>query len=405
MRAVMYGAGNIGRGFIGQLFAASGFTVTFIDIAESVIAALNQDGRYPVRILSGSGNDKDQWVEGVSAVNGNDMEKAAATIACADIMATAVGVRTLPFIAPVIATGIKKRFVETAVPLNIIICENLIDADKLLTDLITKNLNDREKEFFESCIGLVEASIGRMVPLQTPVMQGDNPLRVCVEAYSYLPVDKAAFKGDIPCITNMIPCEGFSFYIKRKLFIHNMGHAICAYLGLLKGEEYIHRTILHTDILCIVQNAMLESAEALSLQFNIPLIELEFHIRDLLRRFANEALGDTCARVGGDTVRKLGPGDRLLGAWQCCEKQDITPAFISIGIAVALYHYLEEQNIAQTRENAATVLEKLSALATAPSDAFTGAMLIYQMYELIMQGADLSILIALAFKTGARQVV
>ncbi|MCL2127345.1 MAG: mannitol-1-phosphate 5-dehydrogenase, partial [Treponema sp.] len=92
MKAVMYGAGNIGRGFIGQVFAQSGYELTFIDVAEPVVAALNRDGRYPVRLLSESGC-RDVWIEGVKAVNGNNAEDAARAIAEADIMATAVGVR------------------------------------------------------------------------------------------------------------------------------------------------------------------------------------------------------------------------------------------------------------------------------------------------------------------------
>ena len=33
MNAVMYGGGNIGRGFIGALLSQSGYRVTFIDVA------------------------------------------------------------------------------------------------------------------------------------------------------------------------------------------------------------------------------------------------------------------------------------------------------------------------------------------------------------------------------------
>ena len=49
MKAVMYGGGNIGRGFIGLLFSQSGYDVTFIDVAEPVVDALNREKRYPVQ--------------------------------------------------------------------------------------------------------------------------------------------------------------------------------------------------------------------------------------------------------------------------------------------------------------------------------------------------------------------
>ena len=101
-----------------------------------------------------------------------------------------------------------------------------------------------------------------MVPVQTEEMKDGDPMRVCVERYGFLPVDKAAFKGEIPEITNMVPFEPFDFYIKRKLYVHNMGHATCAYLGGYEGRKYIYQSIDDPEILNIVQNAMLESALA-----------------------------------------------------------------------------------------------------------------------------------------------
>ncbi|MFP3090554.1 mannitol-1-phosphate 5-dehydrogenase [Treponema sp. TIM-1] len=391
MKAVIYGAGNIGRGFIGQLFAASGYELTFIDVAEPVIDGINQAGRYPVRLLSDSGG-VDCWIEGVQAVNGRDPEKAAEAIAAADIMATAVGVRVLPRIAPVIAEGIKKRFAKNGSCLNIIICENLIDANKLLEKLIKEHLHELEKDFFDKHIGLVEASIGRMVPLQTPEMQDGNPLRICTETYGFLPVDKDAFKGEIPRIEGMCPFSQFDFYLQRKLFIHNMGHAVSSYLGMLQGDEFLYQAVRRGDIGYIVQNAMLESALALSAKFGASLPDLLGHIRDLLRRFSNRALRDTCARVGGDTTRKLGPQDRLIGAIRCCGEQGIPPAFISLGCAAALFRHLEENQQPQTPKAAAAALAEVSGLGASSPDAAG----ILSFHSMITKKADFPELITAA---------
>ena len=373
MKAVMYGAGNIGRGFIGQVFAQSGYELTFIDVAEPVVAALNRDGRYPVRLLSESGC-RDVWIEGVKAVNGNNAEDAARAIAEADIMATAVGVRVLPFIAPVIAAGLEKRFSGGKCrPLNIIICENLIDADAVLGRLVKENLGGKALELFDENVGLVKASIGRMVPLQTVEMQDGNPLRVCVEPYSLLPVDGAAFKGAPPPLEGMRAFANFDFYIQRKLFIHNMGHGICAYLGMIGGDTFIYESAGRGGALFIAQSAMMESALALSAKYGEPLAELYGHIQDLLGRFSNKALADTCARVGADITRKLGKKDRFAGALLCCAEEGVPAPFVSAGAAAALYCYLKEKGLPQDRESALSALLELSGL----DDAAAGKVLLF----------------------------
>ena len=219
MKAVMYGGGNIGRGFIGATLSQSGYEVTFIDVAEPVVRALQEKHCYPVRYVSSEGYE-DVLIENVTAVNGNDTEAAAEAIAACDIMATAVGARILKFIVPNIVAGLRRRWSRTEAPLNIIICENLNDANKILEGMLKEQLSEEEKKLFDARVGLVEASIGRMVPVQTEEMKDGDPMRVCVERYGFLPVDKAAFKGAVPEIKNMVPFEPFDFFIKRKLYSH-----------------------------------------------------------------------------------------------------------------------------------------------------------------------------------------
>ena len=361
MKAVMYGGGNIGRGFIGMLFSMSGYEVTFIDVAQPVIDGLNRDGRYPVRIVSNEGHE-DIEVEHVRAVNGNDREAAAEAIAEADVMATAVGVNVLKFIVPNLAEGIRRRKARQGGPLNIIICENLVDANKVLEKLLKAELTEEEAAWLDENIGLVEASIGRMVPVQTEEMKAGNPLRVCVERYGFLPVDKAAFRGEIPEIKNMVPYEPFDYYIRRKLYVHNMGHAVCAYLGLYTHREYIYEAIEDSCIQNIVQNAMLESALALSKAYQMPVELLVRHFQDLLSRFKNQALKDTCARVGGDPKRKLSHTDRLIGSSLLCLEHGVQPVFISVGTAGAVYEYIREAGAQQCVKEARQVLSMISDL-------------------------------------------
>ena len=380
-QAVMYGGGNIGRGFIGALLSQSGYEVTFIDVAEPVVKALQENHRYPVRYVSSDGHE-DVMIENVTAVNGNDQEAASEAIANCDIMATAVGARILKFIVGNIVAGLRKRWARTDKPLNIIICENLMDANLAVEKMLKELLTDDEKKLFDERVGLVEASIGRMVPVQTEEMKDGDPMRVCVERYGFLPTDKAAFKGEIPEIRNMVPFEPFDFYIKRKLYIHNMGHATCAYLGDILGLDYIYQSIDVPEVRVLVQNAMLESAIALSRKYGVELEKIVLHITDLLNRFTNAALKDTCARVGGDPARKLSPADRLIGSSTLALEQGVMPAYIAVGAAAGLRRYINEtEGLEQGMGAAKRVLAEVSGL----DDDSELAKLILHMYELVLE--------------------
>lgn len=335
MKAVVYGAGNIGRGFIGQLFFESGYETIFIDVNEELISRLNKEQGYSIRILEGN-RHTDFCVSNVSAISGNDIEAVKAAISDAQICATSVGVNVLPYIATPLREGLKERFlIGNRNPLNIILCENKIGADQFLRELVEQEMDEKEKKYMKN-IGFVSASIGRMVPIQTEQMKDGSPLRVCVEPYCILPVDHAAFKGTIPNVKNMLPFTPFEFYIQRKLFIHNLGHTMTAYLGNLKGFEYIYEAIGDKDIERYVRKAMTESAFALSMKHKTNFKELKMHIDDLIARFGNRQLCDTISRVGGDVTRKLSPQDRLVGALNMCKEQGVEPTYICMSIAAAL---------------------------------------------------------------------
>ena len=338
--AAIIGAGNIGRGFIGQIMSEGGYEVCFIDVAAPVVDALNERHEYPLEIVSSRGTVK-KTVKNVRAVNGNDHEAAARVIADCDICVTCVGAKAIKYIIPNFVAGVKLRYSEGKKPINLLICENLMDADKYIKSLLEPELSSEELDF----VGLVETSVGRMVPLPDKALLEIDPLLVRAEAYPVLPCDKDAFKGEVPEIKNVIPVSPFRFIIERKLYIHNMGHAVCAYLGMRKKYTYICEAIADPEIRVVVREAMTESAVALAKRYNKPLDELLAHTDDLIRRFGNTALGDTCERVGNDIPRKLAMSDRLTGASLSVIEAGGHPTYICIGAAAALVKYYQENKI------------------------------------------------------------
>ena len=384
---VMYGAGNIGRGFIGQLFSKSGYSVGFVDINKEVIARLNADKCYPVDIVSNDGLVED-IVENAYGIDGTDIELVSEEIASADVMATAIGVNVLKFIAKPIALGLKKRFERNAKPFNIIICENLIGADAFLKGLIKDQIPEYADRIDKE-IGFVEASIGRMVPVVPEEKKQGNPLRVYVEPYNILPVDKDAFKGEIPEVKNLYPYAPFNLFIQRKLFMHNMSHATCAYLGALRSYNYIYEAVADFDIKYVAAKALVQSATAVAKENGAEMDFLISHAENLLFRFKNVELGDTVERVGRDTIRKLGSNDRLIGAINLCEKHNLPCEYLCLGVAAGL-HFKPESD-ASSVEVAIFTKENGVRAALEKYCAYTGekVSLIEELYAMIAEGKSI----------------
>ena len=338
-KAVQFGAGNIGRGFLGQLFSASGYEVVFVDINPRLVSLLNQRRSYPLRVATQP--PREVTVMNVRAVDGKDVHKVGEEVAGADIVGMAVGVNNLPGIIPALASGICQRAdQEIPIPLNVIIAENLREAEKVLGGMVLEASPSKYHPFIKTQIGFVETVIGRMVPVMTEELQKLDPLLLLVEEYQELPVNKKGFVGDIPTIKNMYPEDNFGSFVDRKFYIHNASHAVTAYLGYLRGYEYIWQAICDFQIRTLVVGALEEAKQALIARHAMDKQRLEEHIQDILRRYANQVLGDTVVRVAKDPLRKLSPSDRLVGAARLVEEYGLVPVNLSWGIAAALrYDY------------------------------------------------------------------
>ena len=331
MRAVIFGAGNVGRGFIAQLCCESGYEVVFVDVNATLLEAIETHKGYTIDMVSNAGTQSVR-IENIAGVNGKDTGAVADAVAQADLIATAVGVNALPHIAKGLAAGLEKRFHQRALAVNIIICENMLNANHYLQSLVQNELPENLWPCLAQ-VGFVEASIGRMVPA---AHNEGNPLFIAVEPYQELPVDGAALRTPIPTLSGMKPYAPFGFHIQRKLFIHNMGHCLCAYLGAAFGYATIWEAILNPWVHLCCLYAMEQASLALAAEHGADMKALTAHAHDLVYRFANKALGDDVARVGRDTFRKLGKDDRLAGALRLCAKHKLPGSFMELGIAAGL---------------------------------------------------------------------
>ncbi|OFW54096.1 MAG: hypothetical protein A2163_03470 [Actinobacteria bacterium RBG_13_35_12] len=345
-KLLQFGAGNIGRSFIGQLFSRSGYEVVFIDINKELVKELNKKRAYKLVIKRNEFPDEIILIDNVRAIDGYDKEAVIREIVDTDILATAVGKYTLPQIVSVIAQGLQLREEKRGKnPLDIIIAENFRNvADYLRKEL--KSLLPLEYPF-EGLVGLIESSIGKMVPLMKEEDKKKDLLWVFAEPYNTLIVDKKGFKNPIPQIRDLWAVENIKAYVDRKLFIHNLGHSAAAYLGYQYDSKmtFIYEALEVPEIYKIVREGMKQSAVALNEAYpkDLALPDLQNHIDDLLFRFQNKSLEDTIFRVGRDLYRKLDKNERLIGPMLLAQRQGTPYNKIKVTFYAALDFKAKDQ--------------------------------------------------------------
>lgn len=338
MKAIHFGAGNIGRGFIGKLLADAGISVTFADVNETVVDALISRNTYDVNVVGAE--CVVEKVSNVTAINSTspDIIK---LIAEADIVTTAVGPTVLNIIAKTIADAIRLRLSNgNKTPLNIIACENMVRGTSQLKAEVFKHLPTNLHTQSDQTIGFVDSAVDRIVP---PAEAGEtDPLAVTVETFSEWIVDQTQFKGDIPDIAGMECTDNLMAFVERKLFTLNTGHLITAYLGILAGHETIRDAIEDDAIRADVSAAMQESGEVLIRRYGFDRDAHAAYIEKILGRFANPYLRDEVDRVGRQPIRKLSANDRLIKPLNGTLEYGLPSTHLIKGIAAAFLYKNED---------------------------------------------------------------
>lgn len=302
MTAVHFGAGNIGRGFIGLALHEAGHRVIFVDVADDLINKIRGADSYQVR-ETGT-NPVVHTVTNFDGINSaKHPDEVIAAIAEADIVTTAVGPKILPFVAPLISSGLKQRTSEK--PLAVMACENAIGATDTLREEVsnTASQNDLAKARFAN------TAVDRIIPLQDA---GDG-IDVVVESFSEWAIESKPFAGEPPLIPDAHFVDNLSPYIERKLFTVNTAHASLAYLGTQKGLKTISEALAEPEIRAVVDGVLSETGEILISRHGFPKEVQGDYIRVTLERFMNPDLDDLLERVGRGPLRKLSRNERLIG--------------------------------------------------------------------------------------------
>ncbi len=337
MLAVHFGAGNIGRGFIGQLLHESGYKICFVDVNQEIIDDINSLKKYQIEFVGD--NPKRIEINNIYAINSNDESAVINEIVNADIVTTALGPNILKFIAPVIAKGIIARIKISDKPLNIIACENMIGASAKLRELVYQHLDLTKQEKIKQQIGFPNAAVDRIVPIQ----HNNEKLLVKTESFYEWDVDKTQIIGDKPKIKGITYVDNLPAYIERKLFAVNATHAAIAYLGNLEGKKTIYEASRDKKVMKIVHELTEETGELLVNKYNFDIKKHMDYVNMIISRFSSPYISDDITRVGRSPIRKIGFNERLIApARQLVELNLPVDGLVKV-IAAAL-HFINEKD-------------------------------------------------------------
>jgi len=324
--AVHFGAGNIGRGFIGLLLHEAGYEVVFSDVNAELIGRLNSTPSY--RVIEAGAGGTEKTVTGYRGIDSSaDPDALVAAITAADVVTTAVGPNVLRFVAPAIAAGIVAR-PASAAPLAVMACENALGATDLLRAEIEKHAPAAD---LAGRAVFANTAVDRIVPEQST-----DALDVLVEPYCEWAVESTPFGSAVPAIPGAHFVPDLAPYIERKLFTVNTGHATTAYHGRLAGHATIAAALQDAAVRSAVEAVLAETAAFLVAKHGFPATEQRAYLEKTIERFSNPAIDDSVERVGRQPMRKLSRHERFVGPASEIASSGVTPVALLGAMGAAL---------------------------------------------------------------------
>lgn len=334
MKAVHFGAGNIGRGFIAEVLVNNGFSVDFVDINETIINELQNRKSYEIELAA---PDVERIaIKNVNGINnGTHPDEVVAAIRDTDIITTAIGPNILPHIAGLIAQGIQlRREANIEEPIDVIACENMIGGTDFLKEKVFEYLNAEDQKYVEQYIGFPNAAVDRIVPDQTH----EDPLLVSVEPFKEWVIDQTSSKATHINLDGVQYVNNLEPYIERKLFSVNTGHATTAYAGAFYGYETIDEAIQDERVKSILENVLSETSALIVDKWDFDATEHKKYAEKIIARFENPDISDLITRVARTPIRKLRYDERFIRPIRESKKRDLSYDAL-VTVVGMIFHY------------------------------------------------------------------
>lgn len=337
MKAVHFGAGKIGRGFIADLIHETGYEITFVDVNEKLNEELNKYHNYYLYLIEDDYKRKE--IDHVSALSPiTQPEEVTAAIVEADLVTTAVLADNFPKIAGSLAQGLKARLEAGKDRVNVIPCENALFCGDMLKEEIIKTGIITEEEL-DQIAAVPNTAVDRMV-FGTD-RDGRDGIEIGKDYELAIEVDKLTDPQNPP-IQGPEYTDNLKKYLERKLYTINGGHAWSGYIAHLMGYDIIQDYFAKEENVEMTRSVMLEIGVLLEKKHGFTHQQMADYVDFALNRFLTPGVTDTVARISRAPIRKLGHEDRLVGPAVQCEERGLENGLILKGIAAVFMFDVKE---------------------------------------------------------------
>ena len=287
-RAVHFGAGNIGRGFIVPILQANDYEVIFVDVNADLIKQINEEGQYKITSLSIDG-DTEAKINDVMAIDWKDTELLNETLLNASLITTSVGPKFVESIYERVAT------LDNQKDQIFIAFENMYKA----SSSASSSINSRNKN-----LKIIDAVVDKIVPPQPP-----TSLDVIVETYGSIILDESTELQPLG-VSKIVTYRNYDNEFYKKLWLLNGLHLQLAYYGLANKHTYIDEVLSSKEGREFGESAIKSLAEAYTLMSNSD-ENLDNFSKTIINRFTLPEIKDEVTRIARNPEIKFSKNERF----------------------------------------------------------------------------------------------
>lgn len=346
-KLLIWGAGRIGRGFIGDLYNDAGYQLVLVDESQALVDQLNAQGKYSVFRASGENKQRIE-ITNFTALHTSQIKEIQAAINDCEMMAVSVYPKHFESVARRIQAHLfKKRDSVGDRAFNLLLCTNLIHAGPKFQEHFLAEISETDKQYLKEKVGIIETLVIRICPEPPAEIKEQYPLVVWTNGYDELPIDVNSVRGEMVFLPSLRLVKNMRAEEIRKIYTYNMCHAALSYHGQFLGYDLLVECLADDTIRAEALGALGEVSQALQAEYGFTQAEMDGWIEGVLAQTNNPTIGDTVIRSAADPIRKLKRDDRLIGPLMLCRKNGIEADHLLRAIAAAYRFDIETDAASQ----------------------------------------------------------